>query len=203
MASYPPLKLGFLASHGGSSLKAIVAAIRTGALDAEARLVVSNNGGCEALTFARSEDLAARHISAATEGSAAAADAAIARAMAEAGVELIVLSGYMRRLGPRTLERYKDRILNIHPALLPRHGGQGMYGRRVHEAVASAGDAVSGASIHVVESDYDSGPVIARREVSIPKGAGVDEIEQSVRAIEPALFVETLERIARGELKLP
>src|SRR5665213_1591594 len=102
----PTLKLGFLVSHGGSSMRAIVAAIRAGELPAEARLVVSNNRDCEALDFARAEGLAWRHISATTEGGAEAADLAIADAMQTAGAELIVLSGYLRPLGPATLARY-------------------------------------------------------------------------------------------------
>jgi phosphoribosylglycinamide formyltransferase-1 len=199
----PPLKLGFLASHGGSGMRAIVDAIGAGALDAEARLVIGNNPGSAALQFAQTQGLPWRHISQASEGSAEAADQAIAEAMSAAGVELIVLSGYMRKLGAHTLGRYRGRILNIHPALLPRHGGQGMYGRRVHEAVHAAGDRVTGASIHLVESDYDTGPVIARREVPLLPGDSVDDIEARVRAAEPGLYVDTLQRIASGELALP
>ncbi len=194
------LKLGFLASHGGSSMKAIVAAIDDGSLDAEPRLVISNNAESAALGFARERGMPWRHISAQTSADP---DAAIAEALQEAGVELVVLSGYMRKLGPRTLQRFKGRILNIHPALLPKYGGQGMYGRRVHEAVHAAGDAVSGASIHVVESDYDTGPVIARREVPINPGDSTDDIEFRVRGIEPGLFVETLRGVADGKIPLP
>jgi phosphoribosylglycinamide formyltransferase-1 len=194
------LKLGFLASHGGSSMKAIIAAIRAGRLDAEPRLVISNNASSAALEFARAEALPWRHISAA---STADPDATIAQALQAAGVELVILSGYMRRLGPRTLERFKGRILNIHPALLPKHGGQGMYGRRVHEAVHAAGDAVTGASIHLVESEYDTGPVMAQREAPIGPGDTVEDIENRVRELEPALFVDTLRGIADGKIQLP
>ena len=168
------LKLGFLASHGGSSMKAVVAAIERGSLAARARLVISNNAESAALQFARAQGLPWRHISAQTSPDP---DAAIAEALQGAGVDWVILSGYMRRLGPVTLQRFKGRILNIHPALLPKYGGQGMYGRRVHEAVHAAGDAVSGASIHLVESDYDTGPVIARREVPINPGDNVKDID--------------------------
>jgi phosphoribosylglycinamide formyltransferase-1 len=198
-----PLKLGFLASHGGSSMRAIVAAIRAGELTAEPCLVISNNADSAALEFARSEALPCRHISAATEGGPEAADRAIADALAQAGAELVVLSGYMRPLGPMTLERYAGRILNIHPALLPRYGGQGMYGRNVHEAVQAAGDKVSGATIHVVEGDYDTGPVVAKCETPLPPGATADDIEAAVRAIEPQFYVDTLMAIAAGRIRLP
>jgi phosphoribosylglycinamide formyltransferase-1 len=197
------LKLGFLASHGGSSMKAITAAIDDGRLNAEVRLVVSNNADSPALQFCRDHELEWRHISARSEGSPEAADHAIATAMREAGAELIVLSGYLRPLGPATLNAYEGRVLNIHPALLPGYGGQGMYGRRVHEAVIAAGETVSGATIHLVDAGYDTGPILARTEVQVPAGCSVEQLEQAVMAAEPGFFVETLRRISEGELKLP
>ncbi len=197
------LSLGFLASHGGSGMRAALDAIDRGELHAAARILVTNNQGCGAVGVAEAHHLPWRHISAVTEGSPERADQAIADALSGAGVRLVVLSGYMRKLGPRTLERFKGRILNIHPALLPRHGGQGLYGRRVHEAVHASGDPVSGASIHLVDADYDTGPVIARAEVPVRPGDSVDDIEARVRAVEPLLMVDTLEKIAAGELTLP
>ena len=197
------LRLGFLASHGGSGMRAVLSAISAGELNAEARILISNNRDCAAVAAAEATGLPWRHITAATEGGGEAADAAISETLAGSGAELVVLSGYMRKLGPKTLHRFKGRVLNIHPALLPRHGGQGLYGRRVHEAVRAAGDAVSGASIHLVDADYDTGPVIASAEVPVHPGDSVDDIEARVRAIEPELMVQTLKRIAAGALTLP
>ena len=184
-------------------MRAIVTAARGGELAAEPRLVISNNLDSEAVAFAGVQHLPWRHISAATEGSPQAADRAVADALQAAGVELVVLSGYMRKLGPETLSRYRGRILNIHPALLPKYGGRGMYGRRVHEAVRASGDTITGASIHLVDNDYDTGPVIARAEVPIGSGDSVDDIEARVRSIEPGLYVDTLRQIAGGSLILP
>ncbi len=184
-------------------MRAIVAAARAGKLNAEPRVVVSNNPDCPALAFARAEAIPWRHISAATAGGPEAADRQIADAMAKAGAELIVLSGYLRRLGPETLDRYRGRILNIHPALLPKYGGQGMYGRRVHEAVRAAGDTISGATVHLVDADYDTGTIIAQQEVAVSPGDTAEDIERRVMAIEPGLFVATLRRLAQGSLTLP
>jgi phosphoribosylglycinamide formyltransferase-1 len=194
------LKLGFLASGTGSSAQAILAAIRSGRLEAEARLLVSNNRSAPALAFAEATGVPALCI--ATQADPQAADAKLAEAMLGHGVELIVLSGYLRRLGPATLARYAGRVLNIHPGPLPGFGGQGMYGRRVHEAVLAAGAPQSAVSIHVVDGDYDHGPVIAERAVEIRAGDTAEALEARVRAAEPEFFVETLQRIARGELKL-
>lgn len=196
-----PLKLGFLASGAGSSARAIVDVIRAGDLAAETRLVVSNNKSAAVLAFAQERGIPSLCIP--TQADEAAADASLAAEMAANGVELIVLSGYLRRLGPRTLGRYAGRVLNIHPGPLPQFGGHGMYGRRVHEAVLAAGVTESGVAIHVVDEEYDHGPVIARKVVKVRPGDTVEALEERVRAAEPGFFVETLQRIARGELQLP
>ena len=196
-----PLKLGFLASRNGSSLRAIVAAAAAGTLPAEALLVVSNNRAAPALAFAAEQGIAALHIP--TQGDPEAADRALAEALQAAGVEIVVLSGYLRRLGPETLARYRNRVINIHPGPLPAFGGEGMYGRRVHEAVIAAGVAASGIAIHLVDEEYDRGPILAQRVVPLAPGETVDSLEARVTAMEPAFFVETLQRIAAGELTLP
>jgi phosphoribosylglycinamide formyltransferase-1 len=196
-----PLKLGFLASGNGSSARAIVAAIRTGELTAEARILVSNNRTSPALAFASEQGVPTLHI--ATQADPEAADERLMQAMADHGVELIVLSGYLRQLGPRTLGRYAGRILNIHPGPLPDFGGHGMYGRRVHEAVIAAGVAQSGICIHLVDEEYDRGPVIARRSAPVLPGDTAETLETRVTALEPGFFVETLKRIAEGALVLP
>jgi phosphoribosylglycinamide formyltransferase-1 len=197
---FPPLKLGFLASGNGSSARAIIGAIRSGSLAAEARLLVSNNRNSPALTFAAEAHLPSLAI--ATQADPDAADARLAEAMVNAGVELIVLSGYLRHLGPGTLGRYAGRVLNIHPGPLPAFGGHGMYGRRVHEAVIAAGVPESGICIHLVDEVYDQGPVLARRSVPVLRGDTAEILEARVTSLEPAFYVETLQRIAAGDLEL-
>lgn len=196
-----PLRLGFLASKNGSSLRAVVAALEAGALDAEARIVISNNRTAPALAFAEEHGVPSLCIP--TQGDADAADARLAEALDAAGVELVVLSGYLRRLGPRTLGRYRNRVLNIHPGPLPQFGGEGMYGRRVHEAVIASGVAESGIAIHLVDEEYDRGPILARRAVPLAPDETVDSLEARVTSLEPGFFVDTLQQIARGELILP
>jgi phosphoribosylglycinamide formyltransferase-1 len=196
----PPLKLGFLASGNGTSARAIVNAIRAGDLAAEARLMVSNLRKAAALDWAREAGIPGLCIP--TQADPEAADAALAAEMAAYGVELVILSGYLRQLGPATLGRYAGRILNIHPGPLPAFGGHGMYGRRVHEAVLAAGAAESGIAIHLVDAEYDRGPVIAARSVPVEPGDSPETLEARVTALEPAFFVETLQRIAQGAIRL-
>ena len=195
------IKLCFLASHNGSSLRAIVAAIEAGALAAEARLVVSNRKAAPALDFAREHGISTAFIPTVTDP--AGADEHLARALRGANADLVILSGYLRKLGPRTLTAFNGRILNIHPALLPRHGGKGMYGRRVHEAVLAAREAISGATVHLVDEEYDHGAVVARAEVAVLPQDTAASLESRVMAAEPGLFLATLQDLASGRLILP
>ena len=177
-------------------MRAIVDAVADGRLPGRACVVISNNADSSALEFARERAIAHRHISAKTEGSEQAADLAIATALADHGVEWLVLSGYMRKLGALTLQKYQGRILNIHPALLPKFGGKGMYGRNIHEAVLAAGETVSGITIHVVDEEYDHGAVIAQREVPVLPGDTADTLQQRIAREEPGFFIEVLQSIA-------
>lgn len=197
----PHLKLGFLASGNGSSARAICAAIRCGELAAEARLLVSNRREAKALAWARADGLIARHIP--TLGDPGAADLELAEAMQAQGVNLIILSGYLRHLGPKLLSAFDGRILNIHPGPLPQFGGEGLYGRRVHEAVIAAGVDRSAIVIHGVDEVYDRGPEISRKWVRIEPGETAEALEARVKALEPGFFVETLIEVAEGRLALP
>jgi phosphoribosylglycinamide formyltransferase-1 len=194
--------LAFLASHNGTSMRAIAAACRAGVLRAQPLLLVSNNSECGAMTWARDNDIAAHHISAKTAGSDAAADAAIASALSMAGADIVILAGYMRMLGPRTLGAFKKRIINVHPALLPKYGGKGMYGKAVHAAVLAAGDAESGVTIHLVDEVYDHGPMIAQAKVPVEPGDTHETLAERIQAREQTLYVETLTRILGGEIDL-
>ncbi|HEY9233515.1 MAG TPA: formyltransferase family protein [Phenylobacterium sp.] len=195
------LNLGFLASRNGSAMRAIISAIESGDLQARPLIAVSNNRKAAALEFAAAHGVATAVIP--TQADPVAADEMLAQALENAGVELVVLSGYLRRLGPRTLARYQNRILNIHPGLLPEFGGEGMYGRKVHEAVIGAGAGASGATIHLVDEIYDHGPIVDRRTVPVHAGDTPESLEARVTAMEPGFFIDTLRRIAAGDLELP
>lgn len=197
----PPLKLGLLASNNGASMRAIVLAIEAGALNAEARLVVSNKREAPALAFAQAHGVPTMVIPTAKD--AEAADARLAAALQDAGAQLVVLSGYLRKLGPATLAAYAGRVLNIHPGPLPCFGGPGMYGRRVHEAVAAAGIAESAVTVHIVDEEYDHGPTVLTVPVPLAPGDHAATIEAKVTAAEAGVFVEVLRRIAEGTLSLP
>ena len=151
-----PLRLGFFASHGGTNMQAIIDACKDGRLAATPCVVISNNSASEALKRARRESIPACHLSRRTHPSPGELDRRTAAVLGRHRVNLVVLAGYMRKLGAPVLSRYPRRVLNVHPALLPRFGGAGMYGRAVHEAVLAAGETETGATVHVVDEEYDS-----------------------------------------------
>lgn len=183
-------RIAFLASGAGSSARAIVAAARNGELGVEPVLLVANSRKAAALEWAAEAGLATLCIPTAQDPEQA--DKALAEALVKSGADLIVLSGYLRRLGPSVLAKFQNRILNVHPGALPEFGGEGMYGRRVHEAVLASGKAETAVVIHLVDEEYDHGPEVARRAVPVEAGDTVETLESRVKAAEPAFFVETL-----------
>ncbi len=197
-----PLQIGFLASHGGSGMRAVLAAAEAGALSAEGVLMISNNEKAEAHRVAAEFGVPSITLNAKRAGSEEALDVAIADALSRAGAELVVLSGYMRMIGPETLKRFPRRMLNIHPALLPKFGGKGMYGDLVHKAVLAANESASGATVHLVDDQYDHGDVLMRREVPVLPGDDLAALRARVRAVEGSLYVEALGAIASGAIRL-
>ncbi len=194
------MKLAFLATNNGSAMRAIVEAIARGELAAQALLVVSNRQAAPALAFAREHGVSTLWIPTLKDEDGA--DAALCDALRAAGADLIVLSGYLRKLGPRTLGAFRGRILNVHPALLPRYGGQGFYGRRVHDAVIAARETHSGVTIHLVDEEYDHGAIVAQHQIPIDPIDDAETLERKITAAEPPFFVETLKKIAAGEIVL-
>ena len=195
------LHLGFLASHGGSNMQAIIDACRSGRLNANPCVVISNNSNSMALQRAKNEGIPHYHISVLTHPGPQ-EDEEILRVLRHHGVDTVILAGYMKRLGSVSLRAYRGRILNIHPALLPKFGGKDMYGKRVHEAVLAAGEKVTGVTIHIVDERYDTGPIIAQCQVPVLEGDTADSLAERVLKHEHVLFAETLQKIADGRIVL-
>ena len=182
-------------------MQAIIDACTQGRLDATACVVISNNSESMALQRARKAGIPGYHISAATHPGTE-EDREILRVLRRHDVDTVILAGYMKRIGPQTLAAYLGRILNIHPALLPKFGGRGMYGKRVHEAVLNSGERVTGVTVHVVDDLYDHGRILAQRDVPVREGDTADSLAERVLQEEHRLYPETLRRIAAGEIVL-
>ena len=192
------MRIAVLASHGGSVLQAVIDAIEAGTLPARVVLVISNNSQSQALSRAVTHGIATMHLSSRTHPDPDELDAAMTGVLKTADPDWILLAGYMKRLGPRTLAAFRNKILNTHPALLPKYGGQGFYGRRVHQAVLDAGETESGATVHLVESDYDSGPIMSQVRVPVKPSDRVPDLEERVQIAERKLIVATLAELAES-----
>ena len=184
-------RVAVLASGSGSTFDALVEAASAGEMPATVVLLVVSRAEAGARTRAARRGIDCVVLDEPALGRDA-CDAELERVLVSRDVDLIVLAGYLRKVGPRTLRRFTGRILNTHPAPLPRFGGKGMYGDRVHQAVLDAGVTMSAATVHLVDADYDSGPVIAERPVPVFPGDGVDMLRARVQAAERDLLVATV-----------
>jgi phosphoribosylglycinamide formyltransferase 1 len=192
------MKISFLASHGGSSAKFLIAAMRDGRLAAEPGILVTNNRDSAIFHWCLDNGIDVRHLSAKTHRGETNADEAIATVLKNAGSDVVVCSGYMKTIGPDTLGAFPGRILNIHPALLPKFGGKGMYGDHVHTAVLKAGEKESGATVHIVSAGVDEGPVVLQRRVPVQAGDTVETLRARVQAVEPELYLDALRKFLSG-----
>ncbi len=192
------MRLGFLASYNGSSMQAILRAIDTGRLAAEAAVAISNNPDAGALSAAKQAGIPAFCLNAKRCGGDAAVDGEIVRVLQAHQVDYVVLSGYMKRIGKCTLEQFPQRILNVHPSLLPAFGGPGMYGMRVHTAVLESGATETGATVHLVDELYDNGRILAQTRVPVLPSDTPDSLRMRVAATEGELYIQVLQQLIQA-----
>ena len=189
----PPLRVAVFASGGGSNLQAILDhSARAGDASAvRVVLVAANRASAGALEKARAAGVATAVIANPADGPA------LRRLLESHRVELVALAGYLKLVPPEVTARWRGRIVNIHPALLPKYGGAGMYGRHVHEAVLAAGETESGATVHQVNDVFDRGAIIAQERVAVEHGDTADSLAARVLAAEHRLYPRTLDALAR------
>lgn len=184
------MTLGVLVSGRGSNLEAM--------LDAglPVALVISNRAGVRALGVSSAHGVPTRVLSRADFNDAGERDAAIGEALTNAGVRLAVLAGYDQQLRPTYFAAFAGRTVNVHPSLLPAHGGAGMLGLAVHRSVLEAGDAETGVTIHEVTPELDAGPILAQAHVPVLAGDDAETLAARVLAVEHRLLVATLNQLA-------
>ena len=198
-----PLRIAVFASGTGTTLQAVIDACDSGALHVRVAVVIGNNSGSGAARRATAHAIPFVHLSGRTHPDPAELDVAIRDALIAHNVELVLLAGYMKKIGLETLHAFSGRMINTHPALLPKFGGQGMYGSNVHAAVLASGDPTTGISVHLVDGDYDTGRVLAQREVPVEPGDDAGTLAARVQSNERPFLIEVLQRIATGALVLP
>ena len=196
------LNLGVLASGRGSNLQAIMDAAENGKLDAAVKVVISNNSNSFALDRAKSRGIAAFHLSRKQFETDEAFDEALLKVLGEHDVDLIILAGYMKMISSRVIQEYRNRILNIHPALLPAFGGKGMYGIRVHEAVIEAGAKFSGVTVHIVDEKYDHGPIVLQKVVPVLDEDTPETLAARLLPEEHQLYPKAIQLFAEGKIRV-
>jgi phosphoribosylglycinamide formyltransferase 1 len=196
MRTTRPWRLGVLLSGSGRTLANLLAVIGRGELDAEVVCVVSSRANVRGIEIAREVGIPVEVISHRHLPDAAAHSRAIYNAVAPFAPDLLVLAGYLRHLVVDPA--WRGRMLNIHPALLPEAeayaAGKGLYGDHVHAAVLARGDAVSGATVHVVTDDYDTGPPVLQRKVPVHRDDTPRTLAERVFAVECELYPEAIRR---------
>ena len=190
------LNIAVFVSGTGSNLRAIHDAIEQGTLDARICLVLASRPDAPALEWASRQNIPT---AVAARDSTDAATAMLAP-LGTYNADFIALAGFLRRVPAAVVREFRHRMLNIHPALLPSFGGSGMYGRHVHEAVLSAGVKVSGATVHVVDEEYDRGPIVMQQCVPVLEDDTVSTLAARVLEVEHRLFSQALQLFAENRV---
>lgn len=186
----------------GSNMQSIIDACKSGKIDGEVGLVVGVNDDAPAMERARTAGVATLAISPKCFDSPEAYDAALLKALLDHNIDLVCLAGYMRVLGQCVVDEYRGRIMNVHPALIPSFCGKGMYGHHVHEAVINRGVRVTGCTVHFVDEDYDTGPIILQTVVLVEQDDTPDDVAARVLIQEHKTYTDAIALFAEGRLKI-
>ena len=194
------MRLALFASGGGSNVGAVLDAIDRGALRAEPVLVVSDRPGAGALARAEARQLPTAVVPHDPDEGAFAQ--ALLDALAAAEADAVALAGYLRKVPDPVVWAFRHRVLNVHPSLLPAFGGPGWYGQRVHQGVLDYGCRVTGVTVHLVDSEYDTGPVVLQEAVPVEPGDTAETLAARVLAVEHRLYPRALALLADGRLRV-
>ncbi len=190
-------KLAIFASGGGGLFQAVLNAFKRGELKMQPVILISDNLRANALKRASRAGLKAWHLHPSNYlGSSEILDEVTSQLL-QGEVDLILLLGYLSRIGEATLRAFPERILNIHPSLLPKFGGIGMYDKYVHDAVIRSGETETGITIHVVSNDYDAGRIVDQKRILVDPDDTAETLREKVRAMEPEFLIQTLLEIEK------
>ncbi len=195
-------RLLILASGKGTLFNSILRACKTGQLKAKVSALVSNKSSSPVLEKAKKENIPVKILDQSKFSGFEEWDKALCGFAKSQNPNLIVLAGFFRKIGPKVLSAFENRVLSIHPSLLPKYGGLGMYGINVHRAVIEKKEKISGASVHLVHAEYDTGPVLAQTTVPVSPGESPKSLQEKVKKAEQILYVSTLQKILTGAIKL-
>lgn len=196
------MRLAVFASGGGSNFQAILDAIADRDLDAEAVLLVTDRHEAGAIRRASAAGVPHVVIKPADFDSTEAFGHALVTALEEHGADFVALAGYLRHVPANVVAAFKHRMLNIHPALLPAFGGKGLFGMLVHRAVIEYGVRWTGATVHLVDEEYDTGPVVLQQPVRVRQDDTPETLAARVLEVEHELYVEALRLFAEDRVRI-
>ncbi len=196
------LRTGVLVSGGGTNLQAIIDAVKAGKIrNAEIAYVLSNNADAYALTRAKNAGIEAECLSPKMFASRAEFNTALTEKLIEKKLDLIVLAGFLVQIPEEMIRAFRGRIINIHPSLIPSFCGKGYYGLKVHEKALARGVKVTGATVHFVDEDLDTGPIILQKAVEVQPGDTPEVLQRRVmEQAEWVLLPRAIDMIANGEI---
>lgn len=190
-------RVAVLVSGGGSNMQSIIDSTKTGILKGLAKvvLVISNNPNAYALERAKKENIKTLCVERKNYADEFSFNAEILKNIEESKADIICLAGYMRIVGANIIEKYANKILNIHPALLPKYGGKGMYGHHVHEAVVKAKEKKSGATVHIADENYDTGRIVVQQEVDVYDDDTPQDVAKRVLEVEHKIYPLAIKKL--------
>ncbi len=185
-------RIAVLASGGGTNLQAVMDGCANGTIDGEVSLVIYNRKKAYAKERAEAAGIKTLYINRIQEGSVEAMQKKVYEALCEHDIDIVVLAGYLEKLSGETVTRFKDRIVNTHPSLIPMFCGRGYYGERVHQAVIDHGVKLSGCTIHLVDESYDTGPIVLQQSVPVEQDDDTESLAARILPVEHQLLVEAV-----------
>jgi phosphoribosylglycinamide formyltransferase 1 len=190
------------ASGSGSNFQALIDRRECGDLHVELALLIGNNSTAGAFEKAKKHQIPSLHLAPTHFESEVLYTEKLLSILESYKIDLIILAGYMKKLPPEVIGKYRNRIVNVHPGLLPAFGGKGMYGSRVHQAVIDYGAKISGITIHLVDEEYDHGPIILQESIKVDSFDDAHSLAERILKVEHANYWKAIEAIAQGTVTI-
>ena len=176
-------------------MKAIVEACEEGKLNAEVKLLVSNQKTSGAVLQAQSKDISVHIIETKPSDDPTLSEKILLEKLINCEIEWILLLGYTRKISSTILSNFRDRVVNTHPSLLPKFGGKGFFGKKVHQAVLDSGESITGVTVHLVDEEYDSGKILSQVEIQVEINDSLEALEQRVKQAEKKHLIGVLKEL--------
>lgn len=195
-----PVKIGVLISGSGTNLQTLIDNINSGDIYGEISVVISNKKDAYGLTRAKNNGIDAIYIDRKNSLDDIEFNKKIIEELKKRDVQLVVLAGYLRILSSEFISQFRNRIINIHPSLIPSFCGKGYYGEKVHKAVLDYGAKITGATVHFVDEEADTGPIIFQKSVEISEGDNVETLKNKVLEVEHVLLSEAVRLYCKDKI---